>query len=56
MIENIKLFLKTNKISALSVANHLNISRSHLCRVLKGERKMTDILRIKLNNYLNTNF
>ena len=39
-----------------SIGLYINISRSHLSRVLNGERPMLDSLRIKLNACLGTNF
>jgi transcriptional regulator with XRE-family HTH domain len=39
-------------ITSISIANRLQISRSHLSRVLSGKRELSEQLRQKLNEIL----
>lgn len=54
--QKFKKFLEENNISVSSLAPEMNISRFHLGEVLKGNRKLYDSLKDKLNAYLNTNY
>jgi len=45
-----------NNISRTEIANDLNISRSHLHRLLSGERDISASFLNKINTYLDTNF
>ena len=49
-------YIDNNKVSKQKMAESINISRSHLHRMLKGERPIIDSIRTKLNAYLNTDF
>lgn len=48
--------IDNNDINREEIANHLYIHRSHLHRLLYGERTITDSTRVKLNEYLSTTF
>lgn len=48
--------LENSGILPIKVAADLNISRSHLSRVLAGKRELSESLRAKLNTYLSTEF
>ena len=49
-----KFHIEYHKVSKTEMASHLNISRSHLHRMLSGERPITDSTRNKMNAYLDT--
>lgn len=38
------------------VASNIGISASHLCKVCKGEKRLTEEMRQKMNELLETNY
>lgn len=48
--------IDNNNISRTEIANDLNISRSHLHRLLSGERPISVSFLNKISTYLNTDF
>jgi len=51
-----KEYIEINNLKPIDLATSMNISRSHLSRILNGERLMSERLRAKLNDKLNTNY
>ena len=51
-----EIYIKNQKVTYISIASELSISRSHLTRLLSGERPLTDEIRSKLNILLDTSF
>lgn len=54
--EEISKHLKDNKISVYSLAIDIDVSPSHLYKLLRKERPFLQSNLIKLNAVLNTNF
>lgn len=54
--EAFSLHIKSLETPALEIAAAVHVSRSHLCRILKSQRELTETLRKRLNEYLDTNY
>jgi len=48
--------IENKQLQYIKIANDLKISRSHLGKVLGGIRPLSELLRLKLNAYLNTDY
>lgn len=48
--------IKKHDLTYIYIAKELNLSRSHIGKVLGGNREFSQSLRDKLNAYLNTNY
>lgn len=54
--EKFKSHIELNNLKPIDLASEANISRSHLSRILNGERPMSERLRATLNSILNTDY
>jgi plasmid maintenance system antidote protein VapI len=48
--------IKNCELTYISIATELDLSRSHLGRVLSGKRELSESLRAKLNAYFDTSY
>lgn len=51
-----KEFIEKHPVTFEEMSKNIGVSRSHLFRVLDGQRSFSNSLRFKLNTYLGTDY
>lgn len=54
--EHFSDFIQENRIKPAHIAKKLEVSRTHLSLILNKRRQISDSLRIRLNDFLGTDF